>query len=118
MGGNKGGLNKFLEGMNKDKKGEELYAPEMVDHRKDVVKEEPLEFKKIFISPLEMEKTIRHSTFLYGDNHERMEVLKNLLDNVNKTDALNYIVKAYFEEHGLEIKKAWDKQQKNKKSLF
>lgn len=95
------------------------YDPEVLEKKEfDAKHSDTAEFAKIFVMPLDMEKSLKHPTVLYGDNNERMEVLKSVLNNVNKTDALNYIVKAYFEEHGLEIKKAWDKQQKNKRSLF
>lgn len=75
-------------------------------------------YEKIFIMPLDMEKSIKKPTVLYGENNERLDALSAILPNINKTDALNYIVKAYFDEHSNEIKKAWDKHQKNKRSLF
>ena len=51
-----------------------------------------------------MERSLKHTAILYGDNNDRMDVLKTVLKTVNKSDALNYIVKAYFEEHGQDLK--------------
>jgi hypothetical protein len=76
------------------------------------------DYEKIFIMPLDMEKSIKKPTVLYSDNNERLDALSAILPNINKTDALNYIVKAYFDEHSNEIKKSWDRHQKNKRSIF
>ncbi len=70
------------------------------------------EFARIFDGSLDEHKAMKNSTWLYSINNKRMDFLKNVLPNVTKTDAVNYIINAYFQKYATEIKK--EHQKKNK----
>lgn len=73
-------------------------------------------YKRIFDGSLDQEKSIKHPITLYGINNERMDVLKSIMPNISKTDALNYIINAYFGANGNEIKQAVNDLRSKKKA--
>lgn len=113
-------LTAYESGVGKDL-GEKEDSFDVEKHEKRALEQKNKDIAKyarIFDGSLDDEKTIKHPTVLYGINNERLEVLKSIMPNLSKTDALNYIVNAYFGTNGNEIKEALMKIQKTKKDLF
>lgn len=107
-------------GINKDL-GEKEDSFDVEKHEKRVLEQKNKDvapYARIFDGSLDNEKSIRHPITVYGINNERLNVLKSIMPNISKTDALNYIVNAYFGSNGNEIKEALTKLQKSKKDLF